>query len=116
MFHLCNLISLKSDHSFRGFMTSFELAWRMVPTPCADAWTRKQKDEARELINRSADELVAKLAFDDGSDAAALPPPITEIFSEVRVAKRAREEKAISLKARRTLRRLRGSPHKGGHS
>jgi hypothetical protein len=92
------------DHSFRGWKKWFEQVWPLVPVPRADGWTRKQKDEARELINRLADEFVAKLAIDDDIDAAVMPLPDTP--ARVRAAKAKRAEEAANRKARRVLRRL----------
>ena len=58
---------IKMQFSFRSWMKMFrssvEMSMAQLPS---DGWTRKQTDEARELVNQLADELVAKIAAISG--------------------------------------------------
>jgi hypothetical protein len=84
--------------SFARWLKLFQSGIAAVLPSGYAAWTPKQRDDACEIINRAADEAVAKIrAVDrDRDDDAALPPDTAALVRATRRAKRARAEKAVA--------------------
>jgi hypothetical protein len=72
----------------------------LSPRDCAN-WTRKERGTACEIINRIADEIVAKIRAADADTETSYP---TTTAQKVRADKRKRAEKAGARRARRLYR------------